>query len=122
MVINESERRVNEWLHQHMDVSPFHKLCYDSSITTRRINEYLDENSNDSARQTDTSYGMTPLHMLAMNSNAPADSIAALLDCNMDIVFCLDNQNQTPIDYARVYNAGGLVGIIEGLCNYRRER
>ena len=34
----ESNRRVNEWLFHHMDEAPFHKLCYNSPITTKDIN------------------------------------------------------------------------------------
>ena len=63
---------------------------------------------------------MTPLHILTTNPHSPADSIAALLDSNMEAVFSLDNQQKTPLDYARDYNVGGLVGMIVGLCNYRQ--
>ena len=59
--------------------------------------------------QTDATYGMTPLHLLMMNPHAPAETIAALLDTNMEAVLCLDNQQKTPLEYARDYNAGGLV-------------
>ena len=31
-VTEESNRQVKEWLIRHMDDSPFHKICYDSSI------------------------------------------------------------------------------------------
>ena len=31
---NKSSCLVNKWLYHHMDGSPFHKLCYNSSITT----------------------------------------------------------------------------------------
>ena len=111
-----SNRRVNEWLIHHMDDSPFHKLCYDSSVTTRQINDYLHERGNDAALVIDTIHGKTPLHMLSMNPHAPADAIAALLDVNMEVAFCLDNQGKMSMDYARDYNVGGLVGIVNGLC------
>ncbi len=65
---------------------------------------------------------LTSLYILAMNPNDSDDSIGALLNSKMDIVFCLDNQEQTPIDYAGNYNVCGFVGIFEGLYNYRRER
>ena len=100
-----------------MDEAPFHELCYGSSITAKQINDYLHENGNDSALVIDTNHGMTPLHMLSMNPHAPAVSIAALFSSNMEAVFCLDNQQKTPSEYARDYNVGGLVGIINGLCN-----
>uniref|UniRef100_A0A7S3V9K1 Uncharacterized protein n=1 Tax=Chaetoceros debilis TaxID=122233 RepID=A0A7S3V9K1_9STRA len=98
---DESDRRVNEWLHQHMDDESFHKLCYDSSITTRRINDYLNKNGNDYMLQIDPFRGMTPLHILAMNPHAPAECIAALLDCNVEAAFCLVNEQKTPLE-ARV--------------------
>ena len=62
---------------------------------------------------------MTPLHMLSMNPHAPADTIAALLDVNMDVAFRLDNQGKISLDYARDYNVDGLVATITGLCNHR---
>ena len=68
----------------HMDEALFHKLCYDSSITTKQLNAYLNEYGNDSALAIDPYHVMTPLHMLAMNPHAPADAIAALLDVNVD--------------------------------------
>ena len=116
----ESSRRVNEWLYHHMDNAPFHKLCYNSSITTKHINDYLnDEHDNDSARAIDTIHGMTPLHMLSMISHSPADANAALLDVNVEVVFRLDGQGKISLDYARDYNVGGLVALINGLCNHR---
>ena len=86
-ITDESNRRVNEWLFHHMDQAPFHKLCYNSSITTKHLNDYLNERGNDSALAIDTIHGMTPLHMLSMNPHAPADAMAALLDVNVEVVF-----------------------------------
>ena len=91
-ITNESNTRVNEWLIHHMEDVPFHKVCYTSFITTKQINNYLIENGNDSAPRTDTIHDMTPLHTLTTNPNAPADSIAALLDSNMEAVFSSNNQ------------------------------
>ena len=54
-----------------------------------------------------------------MNPYAPADTIAALFNFNIQAVFCADNQQKTPLDYARDYNVGGLIRIINGLCNHR---
>ena len=88
---DESSLQVNEWLIHHMDDSPFHKLCHSPSITTRMINNYLDENGKDSTLQIDPIHAMTALHMLTMNPYAPADTISSLLDCNMEEVFFLDN-------------------------------
>ena len=116
---DESIRRVNEWLFHHMDAAPFHKLCYDSSITTKHLNDYLNEHGNDSAVAIDTIHDMTPLHMLSMNPHSPSDAIAALFDVNMEVIFRLDNQEKIPLDYARDYNVGGLVALVNGLCNHR---
>ena len=75
-----------------MEFSPFHKLCYNSSTTSKLINDYLSENGNDSALAIENIHGMTPLHILLMNPHAPGESVAALLDDNMDVTFCLDSQ------------------------------
>ena len=119
-VTDESVRQVNEWLViQHMDEAPFHKICYNSSISTKQLNVYLQEHGNDAALAIDPYYGMTPLHMLSMNPYAPADAVAALLEVNVETAFSLDNEGKIPLDYARDYNVGGLVAMISALCNHR---
>jgi len=118
-VTDVSNLQVNEWLIHEMDVAPFHKLCYNSTITTKHINDYLREHGNDSALAIDPIHGMTPLHILSMNPYAPADAIAALFNFNMQAVFCADNQQNNPLEYARDYNVGGLIQVINGLCNHR---
>ena len=100
------------------DQSPLHKLCYESPITTQKINPNLYENCNDSLA-IDSIHGMTPLHMLVMNPFASADCLSALLDSRMEAIFRLDNKQKTPLDCARNYNVGGLVGMIVGLWNHR---
>ena len=117
----QSRRRMNEWLIwiHHMDEAPFHKLCCNSSITTRQINDYLNENGADAARTLDPYHGMTPLHMLSMNPHAPAETIAALLDVDTEVAFCLDNEGKMSLDYARDYNVGELVGMVNGLSKNR---
>jgi len=62
---------------------------------------------------------MSPLHMLSINCHAPAETIAALLNVNVGVVFRLDNQGKIPLDFVREYNVGGLVAKINGLCNHR---
>ena len=77
---------------RHIDAAPFHKLCYDPSITTKHINDYITENGTAAVLAIDTYHAMTtPPHMLSMNPHAPADTIAALLDVDMEVAFCLDN-------------------------------
>uniref|UniRef100_A0A7S3QJ06 Leucine-rich repeat domain-containing protein n=1 Tax=Chaetoceros debilis TaxID=122233 RepID=A0A7S3QJ06_9STRA len=117
---DESIRRVKEWLIHHMDESPFQKLCYDTSVTASKINDYLDENVPGSALHVERIHGMTPLHMLTMNPHAPADAIAALFVSNMEAIFQSDHQERDPLDNARTYNADGLVATIAALCNHRQ--
>ena len=62
---------------------------------------------------------MNSLHMLSMNLHAPADAIAGLVDANVEVAFRLDNQGKMALDYTRYYNVGGLVAMINGLCNHR---
>ena len=111
--------RVREWWSSHMNEAPFHKLCYNSSVTTKQINDYLVENGNDAACTTDPHHGMIPLHILSMNPHAPADAIAALHNVNVEIALCVDNQGKIPLDYAIEYNVGGLIALISGLCSVR---
>ena len=110
---------MNQWLVHHMDGAPFHKLCYDSSITAKQINDYIIENGKGSALAVDPHHGMTPLHMLSMNPYAPVSSIIALLNANMAAVFCLDNTDRTPLDYARACNADGLLAMMSALCIHK---
>jgi len=117
---DESNRRVNEWLLHYMDAAPFHKLCYNSSISIKQVNDYLTEHGNDAALTVDPYHDMTPLHMLSMNPHAPpANTIAALLDVNMEVAIRLDSQGKMSLDLTKNYNVGGLVGMINGLCNHR---
>lgn len=102
-----------------MDKTPLHKLCYDSSVTSSKINAYVNDNGVDAALAVDAIYGMIPLHILSMNPNAPADAISALLVVNMEAAFRVDYQGKNSLDYAREYNAGGLVGMVNVLCNHR---
>ena len=118
-VIDESNREVNEWLIHRMDEVPFHKLCCSSSIATQLINDHLNEYGNDSAAAIDPIHGMTPLHVLSMNPYAPSETIAALLNVNVEFAFRLDYKEKMSLDYARDYNVGGLIGMINGLCNYK---
>ena len=58
---------------------------------------------------------MIPLHMLSMNHHALADAGTALLNVNVEVAFGLDNQGKISLDYARDYNVGGFVELINGL-------
>jgi len=108
-VTDESNGLVNEWLVHHMDAAPFHKLCYNSTIATKQINDYLHEHGNDSALAIDTIHGMTPLHMLSMNPHAPADTILTLLKANINAANVEDNRGNTPLYYALYHNPCGFV-------------
>jgi hypothetical protein len=116
---DESNHTMNEWLVHHMDEFPFHKLCYSPSVTTKQINDYIIDNGKDSALAIDPIHLVTPLHILSMNPNAPADAIATLSNSNMEALFCADNQQKSPLEYARDYNVRGLLGMINSLCTHR---
>ena len=87
-------------------------LDVEKGTTTFATNQFLFSSSVDTIH-------MTSLHMISMHPHAPTDTITALLNFNIEAVFCLDEQQKTPLDYARDYNVGGLVGMINGLCNHR---
>jgi hypothetical protein len=61
----------------------------------------------------------TPLHVLAQNPCAPADTIAALLEMKMEEVFRRDHKGNLCLDYAKEYNVDGLISMIAVLCNHR---
>lgn len=87
-------------LRYHMREWPFHSVCYDTSVTTKQISEYLDENGNDAALAIDSIRSMTPLHMLSRNPHAPVDAILTLLKANTNVANVEDNRGKTPLFYA----------------------
>ena len=105
-VFEDTNRPVNEWLVHRMDEAPFHKLCYSSAM--RRI----------STCHRSLPW-MTTLHILTRNPLAPPETITALLDVNVEVAFCFDNWEKIPLEYARDYKIGGLIGMISGVCNPR---
>ena len=64
----------------------------------------------------------TPLHVLAQNPFAPADTIAALLELKMEVMFCRDNKVMLCLGYAKECNVDGLVSMIAVLCNHRNSK
>ena len=119
-VSDEDFSQTHNWLLHHMDRDPFHKLCYNSFVTTKQISDHINENGEDTARSVDSFHNMTPLHVLSMNPHASGETIATLLETNKGVAFCLDTQRNSPLDYAREHNAAGLVGMVNGLCIYER--
>ena len=113
-----SNERVNRWLTSYMETYSFHKLCYDQSITTIKINDFLAERVN-AASVVDHYHIMTPLHVLAGNPHAPSGSISALYHSHPESVFHLDILYNTPLDLAREYNVDGLLELINCLCIHR---
>ena len=87
VITEESILRVNEWLIHQTDEAPFHKLCYNSSIATKQLINYINDHGNESALAIDSIHGMTPLQMLSMNPHSPADAIAALLNISVEVAF-----------------------------------
>jgi len=61
----------------------------------------------------------TPLHVLAKNPFAPADTIAALLELIMEAAICRDDEGMSPLGYAGEYNVEGFVSMIAVLCIHR---
>ena len=112
----DDSRRVNDWLFHHMDQAPFHKLCYDSSITTKQINNYINENGNASALAVDPHHGMTPLHIPSMNPHAPANAILALFKANIYVANVEDNRGNILLYYALHYNPTAFVRMHSYLC------
>ena len=55
-----------------------------------------------------------------MNPFAPDDTIAALLNSNMEAMMCLDSQQKNPLEHARDYNFDGLMTMIVALCSIRK--
>ena len=116
--IVDSVHRVNEWLFHHMDAATLHKICYNSSVTTRHINDYLNEHGNDSALAIDTIHGMTPLHMLSVNPHTPADTILTLLKAKISAANVGDNRGKTPLYYALYHNPSAFVRMYCYLCEH----
>eukprot|EP01083_Nonionella_stella_P109326 318633_1 len=87
-----------------MDKSPFHKLCYSSSVTTKQISEYLNGHGNDAALTCGTLHGMTPLHILSMNPHSTADAILTLLKADINAASVKDHEGKTPLYYVLYYN------------------
>jgi len=111
----ESNEKVNAWLIHHMCTFPLHKICYNASVTTKDISFYLNENGNDSVQQNDRHYGMIPLHILSMNPYATTEAVIFLMNVNLKTAFYEDNDNMTPLDYARKFNFKALVQMIKTL-------
>ena len=102
-----------------MNDAQFNKLCCNSSVTRAHIEDYLTEYENDAALAIDTIHGMAPLVMLSMNPHATADTIAALLNVDIEVTFRLDNKGQMSLDCEQEYNVSDLVAIINVFCNKR---
>ena len=119
MLNAESIHRVDEWLIHHMDDAPFHKLppvqLFHHNARYQRP-PWCTWQWFSTCHQ---SLSWTHLRMLSMNPYAPADTIAALSNVNLEVVFRVDNQRKISLDYARDYNVGGLVAMINGLCIHR---
>ena len=90
-------------------------------VLKTNISEYLKTHGNDSARRLDIIYGMTPLHVLAMNPHASADILSGtLLGASMEAVCYKDRYGKIPLDYACEYNVPGLLKMVEALCLHRQ--
>ena len=113
-------KKINLWMQQHMDHYPLHKLCYEPSVTTKQINDYLsDKDTNYVTSGVDHHHFMMPLHVLAMNPHAPSGSITALFRTNTEALFHMDRLQNTPLKLADQYNVDGLLELVNCLCIHR---
>ena len=58
---------------------------------------------------------MIPLHILSMNPYATTEAVIFLMNVNLKTAFYEDNDNMTPLDYARKFNFKALVQMIKTL-------
>ncbi len=132
--------QVHYWLKHRLDNLPFLKLCMDPSINVQRIQHYLQQNvgivtdthesteTNNDAAETQAHvvqklepYGLTPLHILAMNPHATTSTIVACCNAYPSATICHDEKGCTPLDYMWKYGKfDGIIGtILQVLCIQR---
>ncbi len=110
-----------EWVMGHLDNSnnPLFKLCMDTDVSTRRIEDTLRENGVQCAYQANH-HGLTPLHVLVMNPYATINMIQACYAANPSAAIMRDGRGMTPIDYMWEYdNVEGIISIVHSLCTDR---
>ncbi len=136
--------RVHYWLKHWLDNLPFLKLCMDPYINVQRIKNYSREGegmetvarenvgTNHGAAETNHGaaethvlqkiepYGLTPLHILAMNPHASTSTILACYNAHPSAAIIHDERGCTPLDYMWKYGKfDGIIGIIQALCIHR---
>lgn len=108
-------REVNECLkNRRHNLLPFHLLCHDTSINTKLINDFVEENGDDGAFEEDE-HGMTPLHILSMNPHASPHVLYFCYETNPHAAVSADNGNASPLDYAQRSNINGLIALTAAL-------
>ncbi|MCP4748032.1 MAG: leucine-rich repeat domain-containing protein [Desulfobacteraceae bacterium] len=119
---NSNYQNVNRWLNRYLeDEYPFHRICFDSCVTTNELNDYFNEGEgrNSNAALLNEYNRASPLHMLSMNPHAPEDAFAMLFKRWKHAIFKKDLLNNTPLQYAEIHNVRGLIAMIGCLCEHR---
>ncbi len=114
-VTAESDFAVKYWLVAlRNDIFPFHAICHETYVSAEMVNEYINRFGNDCVYEVDC-YGMSALHILALNPHASTEAVLSCFDANENAVFDEDDEGYTPIDYARHHNVQGLLALLEAL-------
>ncbi len=100
----------------YRNCSPLHKVCLDTNVTAKAIQECINMHGTTVASIVDHD-GMTPLHILAMNPHASITSLEACFDANMNAAITNDSRDKLPLEYLIEYdNLEGHVLLVTALC------
>mmetsp|Transcript_9661 Transcript_9661/g.11184 ORF Transcript_9661/g.11184 Transcript_9661/m.11184 type:complete len:355 (+) Transcript_9661:121-1185(+) len=115
----------NNEIHQailqfYQNLSPMHKVCLDTNVSSQSIKECIDTNGPGTVSIIDHD-GMTPLHILSMNPHADTGSILTCFYENMNVAFVSDSRSNTPLDYLRIYHIEAHTVVIAALCMARQD-
>ncbi len=111
----ERQEMISEWLRTRFEEYPLHQICLKASVSARNITDYGTRHGTQEARVCGEE-GMTPLHILARNPNASADSVLACFHMHPASAFHRDENGLNAIDYAFQNNTESLVTMISALC------
>ncbi len=115
--VSDADRQdvISEWLRTRFEEYPLHQICLKASVSAHEINEYAKKHGTREARVFGEE-GMTPLHILARNPNASADSVLACFHMHPTSAFHRDEKGLNAIDHAFKNNTESLVTLISALC------
>ena len=110
-----------QWLKSRY--SPLHNLCWDPSVTTNNIHQYIQTHHNGEERATTKDKPQfTPLHILAVNPSVTGELITPYLQLAPDVATMQDNkQDKTPLYMlcsvqSFVDSTGSTIGAYLGGC------